>query len=106
MPSKLYLEPGSINCMCCPDIPTCRNIPQAVDDADLSPQPETLGVQLVKAYDDELHVYLHNTEGMVFLGRVKRKYLADDMTISIYLTAKTEDPQYPDSKLLVTTGEK
>lgn len=25
---ELWLEPGSINCTCCPDIPGCRNIPK------------------------------------------------------------------------------
>jgi hypothetical protein len=25
---KLYLEPGSINCTCCPDISTCNNLEQ------------------------------------------------------------------------------
>ncbi len=26
--TNLYFEPGSINCTCCPDIPSCRNIPE------------------------------------------------------------------------------
>jgi hypothetical protein len=28
----IHLEPGSINCTCCPDIKTCRNIPAAESD--------------------------------------------------------------------------
>ena len=25
---KIYTSPGSINCICCPDISSCRNVPE------------------------------------------------------------------------------
>lgn len=26
VPNVIYTDPGSINCLCCPDIPSCRNV--------------------------------------------------------------------------------
>jgi len=40
--NRIYLEAGSVNCACCPDIPTCRNIPK-IEEPDTMPVPrETL----------------------------------------------------------------
>ena len=39
---KIYLEPGSINCMCCPDIPSCRNLQGVLEECDDVHKPHIL----------------------------------------------------------------
>jgi hypothetical protein len=69
---KLYLEPGSINCTCCPDISTCNNLEQA----ETTTMPDVIWAN----YDEVGNYWLmHNPDPSGELNRGDTRYTRADL---------------------------